>query len=248
VNRLVTELAAAFGLLTRLPIGRLLSGTAPNHADCVWAYPVVGLAVSALGGAAFYAADALGMPASLAAVWSLAALVLSTGGLHEDGLADTADGFGGGSTRERKLEILRDSRIGSYGAIALILSLGLRAAAIAAIATPHAAMTAMVVAGALGRAAMIGLLLALKPARPDGMAASLGYIPHAPAFAGLAIALLTTMVLLAPHGSMIAIVLAFAGTSAMAVLAWRQIRGYTGDVLGATEITVECLVLTALAI
>ncbi len=238
------ELAGAFGLLTRLPVGwALRAGPVPEPADCIWAYPVVGLAVGALGAAVFRVAALLGMAPALAAGWTLVALVLMTGGFHEDGLADTADGFGGGATRERKLAILRDSRIGSYGAIALILSLGLRGAALALAGAP---CVALIVAGALGRAAMIGMLLALRPARNDGLAASLGRIPVAQAAAGIGIALLAA-VLLAPGMALAVIALAVAGTLVMAALARRQIGGHTGDVLGATEIVVECLVLSALA-
>ena len=244
MKRFGNDLAAAFGLLTRLPMGRFLPAQM-NGAGGVWAYPVVGLAVGALGGGVFWLAGALGLGASLAAGWSLVAMILVTGGLHEDGLADTADGFGGGGTRERKLEILRDSRIGSFGAIALILALGIRATAIAG---SGGAMTSLIVAGGLGRAAMIGLLLAVQPARPDGMAAALGPIPFAPAATGIAIALLASAMLLTPQMFFVAIALALAGTLAMAVLANRQIGGHTGDVLGATEIVVECLVLSALAI
>ena len=207
-----------------------------------------GIAVGALGGGVFWIADALGMSPLLAACWTLAALVLATGGLHEDGLADTADGFGGGATRERKLEILRDSRIGTFGTLALVLSLGIRANAIAEIGSPAAITAAMIVAGALGRGAVIGLLLALKPARADGLSASLGPVPPGSAVAGIAIAVLTAALLLAPPLSFAVLVLALAVTSAMAVLAHRQIGGHTGDVLGATEIIVECVVLSALAL
>ncbi len=248
MKRLLDELAAAFGLLTRLPVGPFLPpGAAVNHAGCVWAYPVVGLKVGLLGGIVYWLAAWFGMPPALAAGWTLAALMLITGGLHEDGLADTADGFGGGSGRDRKLEIMRDSRIGSYGAIALILSLGLRGGAIAAMAAPGAVLIGLIVAGALGRAAMIVLLLALQPARTDGLGASLGRVPAGPAASGLAIALLAAGVLLGVPVAFRAIASALIGTAFMALLARRQIGGYTGDVLGATEIVVECLVLTALA-
>lgn len=248
MKRRLHELAAAFGLLTRLPVGPFLpAGTEVNHADCVWAYPVVGLKIGILGGAVFWMALRFGMPPALASGWTLAALTLITGGFHEDGLADTADGFGGGRGRERKLEIMRDSRIGSYGAIALVLSLGLRWAAIATIASPFAVLLALIVAGALGRAAMIGILLVLKPARADGLAASLGEIQVAPAATGVAIAFLAAAALLAVSMAVAVIVLALIGVATMAWLARRQVGGYTGDILGATEIVVECLVLTALA-
>ena len=243
------ELAAATGLLTRLPVGAFLPpGTVVNYASCVWAYPVVGLQIGILGGVVFWLAAKLGMPPALAAGWTLATLMGITGSFHEDGLADTADGFGGGRGRDRKLEIMRDSRIGSYGAIALILSLGLRGAAIATIASPGAVLVALIVAAALGRAAMIGILWALRPARADGLAASLGGISIGPAAVGVVIALAAVLVLLHFTLALAVIALALIGTAAMAVLAKRQIGGYTGDVLGATEIVVECVVLTALTI
>ena len=248
MKRRIHELAAAFGLLTRLPVGPFLSADpVGSYADCVWAYPVVGIKVGFLGGVAFWLAVRCGVPPALAAGWTLAALVLMTGALHEDGLADTADGFGGGRGRERKLEIMRDSRIGSYGAIALILSLELRWAAIATIASPFAVLLALIVAGALGRAAMVAVLLVLKPARSDGLAASLGQVPVPAAATGLAIALLAAVVLLPFSTACAGIVWALIGVATMAWLARGQVGGYTGDVLGATEIVVECLVLTVLA-
>src|SRR5271168_821970 len=100
-------------LLTRLPVGR--SGGS-DLARTVWAFPVVGLVVGLLGGLVYWALARLGVPAFLAASWAFVAILLVTGAFHEDGLADTVDGFGGGRTRERKLEIMRDSRIGAYGA------------------------------------------------------------------------------------------------------------------------------------
>ena len=103
-------------LLTRLPVGWLATSAEPARlADAVWAFPVVGAVVGAIGGAVFWVCARLGMPPAVAAVWTLASMLLVTGALHEDGLADTADGLGGGRTRERKLEIMRDSRIGTFG-------------------------------------------------------------------------------------------------------------------------------------
>ncbi len=144
--RLLRELVAAFALLTRLPMPRL-RGPSRRPADCVWAYPVVGAVVGAAGRRRALAGLRLGLPQPLAALWALAAITLVTGGLHEDGLADTADGFGGGGTVERKLLIMRDSRIGSFGALALLFSLALRCHRVA-LCTPG--RTAMVLAAVLG--------------------------------------------------------------------------------------------------
>ena len=112
-------------LLTRLPMGWLTTSVGPGRlADAVWAFPVVGAVVGAIGGAVFWFCTRLGMPPGVAAVWTLVSMLLVTGALHEDGLADFADGLGGGRTRERKLAIMRDSRIGTFGGLALMLSLG----------------------------------------------------------------------------------------------------------------------------
>ena len=232
------EFVAALMLLTRLPVGRL-ARTAPPPGQAVWAYPVVGAMVGLAGAGVFWAAAAAGLPPTLSALFAVATTMLLTGALHEDGLADTADGFGGGRDRRRKLEIMRDSRIGSYGALALILSLAVRVAALAAMRHPA---VAMIVSGALGRGAMVGLLLMLRPARPDGLAASLGMPPRWATVAGLGLAVLIG------GAAPMALPAAVLAALAMATLARRQIGGYTGDVLGATEQAAECAVLTALLI
>ncbi len=236
-------LIAALMLLTRLPVAGF-AGTNATGAAGIWAYPAVGAIVGLIGAAAYWLAAKLGLPPPLAAILAIGAGLLITGALHEDGLADTADGFGGGGTRARKLEIMRDSRIGSFGALALILALGLRAAALATFGDPGRVAVALVASGVLGRAAMIGMLLALPPARPDGLAAALGPVPLAPAVAGLALA---CACLLLPHGAS-ALLAAVAAGAGMAWLARRQIGGHTGDVLGATEQVAECAVLLALLI
>src|SRR5215469_1055652 len=121
------ELVAALTFLTRLPLGRARADAPPpSLADTVWAFPVAGVVIGAIGGIAYAIARGLALPALAAALIAVATTALVTGALHEDGLADTADGFGGGATREAKLDIMRDSRVGSYGACALTLSLMLR--------------------------------------------------------------------------------------------------------------------------
>lgn len=244
---LLADLLAAMQLLTRLPVGWIgARGERPALTRIVWAYPVVGVIVGVIGGGVYWLADGLGCPSALAAIWSLAALVLATGALHEDGLADTADGFGGGATRERKLEIMRDSRTGSYGVIALLLSLGLRAGAIALLATPAEVTVSLVVAGALGRAVPVALLMVLPPARADGLAAQSGEPDRAAATTALGLGAVAAIVLLPTGPALLAILAAGLACAAIAWLAQRQIGGQTGDVLGAGEQLAECLVLTAL--
>jgi adenosylcobinamide-GDP ribazoletransferase len=228
------ELVGAATLLTRLPVGGL-TRTHPPAASCVWAYPVVGALVGGIGALALAIGMRLGLSQPIAAVWALAATVLATGGLHEDGLADTADGFGGGRTVDRKLAIMRDSRIGSYGALALGFSLTLRLAALALSAHPA---LAMILAGLLGRGAMLLPLLLLRPARADGLAASLATPGRTAIIAGLLIAAAASW--FAPAAGLAALLSGLALTA----LARRQIGGYSGDVFGATEQLAECAVLS----
>jgi adenosylcobinamide-GDP ribazoletransferase len=240
VRTLASDLAAAFMLLTRLPV----AGGAVARGAGVWAYPAVGAVIGMIGAAAYGSAARLGLPPMVAALGALAATVLATGALHEDGLADTADGFGGGSSVARKLEIMRDSRIGSFGAIALILSLGLRVAALDAMADPARVALALMATAVLGRGAMVGMMLALPPARGDGMAASLGPVPAPSAAVGIAMACAPVVL----PGGAAALAGAAVATAAMIWLGRRQIGGYTGDLLGATEQAAECAALVALLI
>src|ERR1700735_436557 len=163
------QLVVGFIFLTRLRLPALSAWPADAVARAAWAFPVVGAAVGVLGGGVALIASRLGLPIPAASLLGLGATILATGALHEDGLADSADGLGGGQTRERKLEIMRDSRIGSYGAIALFISLGLRWAAVAALlgGAAGAVLGALVAAHALSRAGLPVIMFYLEPARPD---------------------------------------------------------------------------------
>jgi adenosylcobinamide-GDP ribazoletransferase len=136
LSRVCAECAAALQLLTRLPPQWLWAGVPAPLVRSVWAWPLIGGLLGALGGLVDALARWLGLPPALAALWTLASLLLLTGALHEDGLVDAADGIFGGGDPARRLAIMRDSRIGAFGALALILSLGLRASALAALPGP----------------------------------------------------------------------------------------------------------------
>jgi hypothetical protein len=139
------DVIAACGLLTRLPLPQRAVTAGPRAA---WAWPVVGAVVGFLSAAAGALALWLGLPVGVAAAVALATSAMVTGGLHEDGLADTADGLFGGWTRERRLEIMKDSRIGSYGMLALMITgLARWSALTALIATPNVLLT-LIAAGA----------------------------------------------------------------------------------------------------
>ncbi|TDL81759.1 adenosylcobinamide-GDP ribazoletransferase, partial [Palleronia sediminis] len=162
----LAEAQVALMLLTRLPAGRI-AGAAPGMGASAWAWPLAGLVVGLIAAAAHGVAWAAGCDPLIAGLLAVAAAVLATGALHEDGLGDVADGFGGGRDRDAKLAIMRDSRVGSYGVIALILALGLKAAALAQLGAEAAGP--LVAAAMASRAVMPVLLVALPPARGDGL-------------------------------------------------------------------------------
>jgi len=242
------EFFAALTFLTRLPLGRA-PAEAPllSLADTSWAFPVVGVAIGAIGGIAYMIASALALPALAAALIAVTATALVTGALHEDGLADTVDGFGGGASREAKLEIMRDSRIGTFGVLALIVSIGLRAVAIADIGTRWHVFLALIAAHALARGVLPWMAMSVPYARKDGLAANAGR-PDAGIAAIAAVVAVAIALLVLPWISALGAAL-LAGLSGlgMARLAQRQIGGQTGDVLGAFEQIGEIVVLLVAA-
>ena len=181
----------------------------------------------------------LGLPGGVAAGLVLAVQILLTGAMHEDGLADSADGLWGGLTRDRRLEIMRDSRIGTYGVLALGLSLGLRWSALAVLLP--LGWQAVVVAAVVSRAAMVAVMAALPHARSDGLSRGVGRPGPWAAMAGIGLALVITLG--AGITPMAAGLVAALLTGA---LARRKLGGQTGDILGATQQVAEIAVLLAL--
>jgi adenosylcobinamide-GDP ribazoletransferase len=241
------DLVAAGRFLTRLPLAGLASAHTGLLARSMRAFPLVGILVGIAGWAAFAVAAHLGLPVTIAALLALATTVLMTGALHEDGLADTADGFGGGDGRAGKLAIMRDSRSGAYGVLALVFSLTLRAAALAVLTTPRVG-AALVAAHAVSRAGLPIVMRWLEPARDDGLGASAGQPDDMAIGWCLGIALVVALLCLGFGPGLVAIIVAAAAMAGLAGLAQRQIGGYTGDVLGAAQQIGEiAMLLTAAA-
>ncbi|MEM7733350.1 MAG: adenosylcobinamide-GDP ribazoletransferase [Pseudomonadota bacterium] len=239
-----SDIIDAMQLLTRLP---LPSNDAPRGAVAAWAYPITGIVLGALAAAAGLLGHALGLPAALSALLSLATLIIATGALHEDGLADTADGLWGGWTLERRLEIMKDSRIGAYGVIALFLGLAARWAALWTLfaASPEAAAAAILVAATASRAMMPGVMWALPHARTDGLSAQVGDVARDTALVALGLALLVALIFTG-WGGIWALVWGLAITALLARIALSKIGGQTGDILGATQQLAEITILFSL--
>ncbi|MCV3272646.1 adenosylcobinamide-GDP ribazoletransferase [Roseobacter sinensis] len=240
-----TDLLVAATLLSRIPLPQLPEAAFARAPNACWTYPIVGAVLGALAACAAGLSLALGLPAVFAAGVLLAALMLLTGAMHEDGLGDTADGFWGGVDHARRLDIMRDSHIGSFGVLALILITGLRWSAYAAL-LPLGLLQVIAVA-ALSRAGMACVMAALPHSRDDGLSKSVGR-PDAPtAVLGLGIALLIGGLCVggAAIGGLLAML---AGTAVVGMLARRKIGGQTGDVLGAAQQISEVCTLGAFVV
>ncbi|MFC3693954.1 adenosylcobinamide-GDP ribazoletransferase [Chenggangzhangella methanolivorans] len=242
--------ADAVRFFTRVPVP---IGFGPPGGDSIGgiaaASPLAGAVVGAGSALALALALSAGLPATPAAVAAAAVAALVSGALHLDGLADVADGFGGGATRERKLDIMRDSRLGSFGGAALALALMARVALVAGLAERLDLWGA---AGAVISAAVIARPLAflpavlLDPARADGLGRAARPSVRAVAL-GLAVAALAALAL-AGAGGLLALVLGLGAAAGVAALARRQIGGYTGDVCGAGSELGEIAALAGLLI
>jgi len=239
----LTEARLACVLLTRLPMGHIAH--APTLGATLWAFPLAGVLVGLAQGGFLAGGLALGLPAGMAAGLALAAGLWVTGGLHEDGLADLADGLSGGRSTARRLEIMRDSRIGSHGAVALIVALALRIAGWSALAS-GAALAALVALAMVSRAGMAVMLAALPQARREGLGAAVAEDAR-PVRALVAAALATVAAVALLGWTALAVLAAVAvAQAATAALAVRRLGGITGDVLGAAQVVGEVAGLTAL--
>lgn len=243
-DTLLEDVTTCIGFYTRMPVSAGNRGLAEAH----WAAPVAGAVAGLMVGLSLWLTLALSVPAAIAAAIALAAGIALTGALHEDGLADVADGFGGGHDRERKLEIMKDSRLGTYGALALMLSLLARWAALTALAAapPLAMLLAVVAAHSASRALVPAFMLRVPPARPYGLSAGAGRPDPPVALVALAIGI-SALLICGLWLALIATLLLAVLFQSLERLTTRQIGGQTGDVLGALQQGGEIAVLVAAA-
>ena len=230
IHARLNEIRMGFMVLTRLPMGHI-GGEVPSMAASAWSWPLVGAVVGAVAAVVFLAAQGVGLTPVLAAALAVMAGVLATGGLHEDGLADLADGFGGGRDKAKVLDIMRDSRIGSYGALALGFSLLIRVLALASLPPCIAAM-ALVGLGAASRAGLPLALRVMPSARADGLGRATSGVSAASAFVALGVGA-AGLLSLGLGAAVIAAAAIAASSLALAIWAKARIGGQTGDVLGA---------------
>ena len=239
------DIVVAGTLLTRLPLPHAPKSAFEDQARVVWAFPVIGVLVGVLMCVVGAIALALGLETGIAAGLMLGASMVATGAMHEDGLADCADGFWGGFAPACRLEIMKDSQIGTYGVLALIIIVGLRWMALTTLI--NFGWGAVIGAAVLSRAMMPIAMNTLIHARDTGLARSVGK----PSIRRVQIAVLLGTVLgiiAVGWPALLALLIALAIAAIVRLIALAKIGGQTGDVLGATQITSETAILITLAI
>jgi adenosylcobinamide-GDP ribazoletransferase len=224
----------ALQFLTQLPAGSIRDCPPDWLARSAKYMPLVGAIVGAIAGAGILL-SAIFFPEPLPIAIGLVVAVAITGALHEDGLADTADAFGGGRTRERRLEIMKDSTIGSYGAIALIAAFALKGSALVAL-DPRSAACILIAGHAGARLATVLTMWRLPHAGNIAkVSQKISELTLPEVAAAIGLGLIPGFLVLPTTAFVIATLFASAAAAAVALIARRKIAGYTGDVLGAVE-------------
>jgi adenosylcobinamide-GDP ribazoletransferase len=245
-RELLSDLRIAIGFLTRIPVPHPQDAQPAMLVRAHRAFPLVGAAIGLAIGLVYLGLLAIGLPNFAAAALALGAGSLLTGALHEDGLADMADGFGGGRDRAAKLEIMRDSRLGTFGALTLMVSFAAKFSALATLPS-SLAIPALMSCHALARGILPAMVIMLPSARQQGLAASSGTPTETTAAIAALSALVIALLLLPWTSALAAALVAALCACAVGMLALRQIGGYTGDVLGAAEQIAETAILLLLS-
>ena len=244
--------------LTRLPVpASVFEGPASSLSQQAATFPLAAALASLPAALLLGVLAGAGCNSLLSAMLVIALQTVVTGALHEDGLADCADGLGGGRDLEQRLSIMKDSRIGAYGAIALILSIGIRVSALSALMlalSPFGAALVLPVIAAISRAAMVWHWQALSSARPagGGIAADAGVPDRDAMFAAIGVAalicIIALLIALPFHGLLYAVLAAALSSLAFTSRVRRLLGGHTGDTIGACQQIAEIAAITCLAL
>jgi adenosylcobinamide-GDP ribazoletransferase len=244
----------SLGFLSRLPIpAKWFVDDDGSMSNTCRTFPIAGAITTLPAIIVLFAASFLQLPPLLGALLAISAIIITCGALHEDGIADVADGFFGGKSRDQRLEIMKDSRIGTYGAVALFLTLAIRTVAIAAILQENtfAAALALIASAAISRGALIWHWSELESARPGGVSDRVGSPSRDAAMfalsSALAIGLICALLSRGITPAIFAFALSCLITSMFKRLTATKIGGQTGDTLGASAILAELAFLTGLA-
>lgn len=231
----INDFLVALVFLTRFPLRLHLNFGMSAVGSSVRCFPLVGFIVGGISGTVFLAALSGYLSPLVAALLAVGSQILITGALHEDAIGDVADGFGGGATKDKKLEIMRDSRVGTYAVVTLIILLGLKVAAISAFENPMTGFVALLAAAGCSRGMIALGMYILPPARKDGLGASAGKPPLVSVLFALFFSVAVPIAILGPFVGSAALLAAAILPLLLGWIAYRQIGGQTGDVLGSLQ-------------
>ena len=248
-SKCLEDILLALTFFTRIPIHFTVKYHRTLMQAC-WCFPLIGASIGLVGGTFLYLLLIIQIPVAISAVITICFIIVLTGALHEDGLADTVDGLGGGEDKKSKIEKMRDSRIGSYGVLAILLLTLIKLNAIISLATEkpyEIAILSIICAHSLSRFSIIVIPYFSIPASNEGLAryagkpATLGFI------GSFLLTSILILILLPFDQAILSAVLAILVAGAVGLLANFQIKGYTGDILGAAQQVSEVTVLVYLA-
>ena len=249
MERQLENLAICVSFFTRVPLPGVLSRYLQHDtrlSDAIAWFPLTGLLIGIPPALRCFTHPVKLLPALISAGLAIGLGILITGALHEDGLADSADGLGATSQRERALEIMRDSSIGTYGSLALILSVGLRWAALASLA-PLAGVLAILIAHSGSRSAMTAAMQLSSYVRKEGLGKQVDYELPENGFVIATGMALAVALLLGGLGGLLAVLIAYVTAWGLVKYFEHRLGGYTGDSLGAIQQVSEIAILVALA-
>jgi|TARA_B110000114_G_scaffold32150_3_gene33268 adenosylcobinamide-GDP ribazoletransferase len=234
------DIVVAATMLTRLPLPQAPDEAFERQEENVWAFPLIGVIVGIIACIVGAIAFGLGLNAPITAGLMLATTMIMTGAMHEDGLADCADGFWGGFDPDRRLEIMKDSQIGTYGVLALVIFSGLRWLALSAVIS--LGFAGVMAAAVLSRGVLPAIMAMVIHARDTGLSHSVGRPTQQAAATSFAAACVLALILIGSSAISAAIITALIAF-AVAKLAKVKVGGQTGDVLGATQVLCETAIL-----
>lgn len=238
IEKIIADLYSGITFFSRLPFYRLYQKELPfSFARAIWAWPFIAIFLGGIEGSFLNLLCWTHLDPWIIAFTTLGFHLLLTGGLHEDGLADCADGFGGGHIPSQKLSIMKDSRLGSYGTLSLFIILGIQISAIAClIKNQQSFLIIFIITAVLSRSAMLCPLFILKPARSNGIASTLDHIPLSAYYTHITITLLICFLLLPWQIACYYLIVTLIISSCMSFIIYQQIKGYNGDSLGAVQV------------
>lgn len=235
------------GFLTRIPVFSVEYSGRASLAASSWAFPVVGIVVALAGAVVLWLADKVNLGGQLSALLALAAITLLTGALHEDGLADTADGFGLAGDIEKRIAAMRDPRIGVFGMVAIVIVFGARWIALGDLISISLSdgVTGLIAAAAISRGVLPAVMHSVPNARTEGLSFGAGRPEARPVGIALAISAVVAFFAFGFGGAILVLIVAGLTTYIVTIIARRLIGGQTGDVLGAIQQLTESAVLIA---